>query len=108
MPLSELSVLFFVSLFPSDRRSAARVPSFIANGGSAPIRMASLPTVESFEADGVAVDPHPSWPEVHACSAYIADILDAVPDISVGHADRHLRHGRSYVNHRRLDRYLAA
>jgi hypothetical protein len=73
-----------------------------------PIRMASFPPMEALQADRVASKPYASRPQVHARSAYIADILDAVPDISVGHVNRHLRDGRSDVNHRRLDGYLAA
>jgi hypothetical protein len=107
LPL-ELSVLLFVPLGPARRRSAARVVSLIANGRSTPIGMAPFPSVETIEADGVAGNPHASRPEVHTRSAHVADVLDAVPDISVRHADRHLRHGRSYVNHRRLNGYLAA
>jgi hypothetical protein len=70
--------------------------------------MAPFPPVEAIETDRVAGKPHASRPKVHARSAYIADVLDAVPDISVGHANRDLRHWRGYVNHRRLDGYLAA
>jgi hypothetical protein len=89
-------------------RSAARVGSFIADGGSAPLRMDAFIAVKALQADGVAHHPASAGSQVHISAAHKAYKFDTIPNIGIGHADLDHRHGRGDIDDRGRDRYRAA
>jgi hypothetical protein len=56
--------------------------------------MAPFPTVKTAKPDVIAHQPSSARSQVHICAAHQADVFDAIPYISVGHADLH--HWRWY------------
>jgi len=64
--------------------------------------------MESVKTDRIAGQPHTSWPQVHARSAYVANVFVTVPDITIGHANRHIRYRRTDIDRGRRHGHCAS